>query len=279
MRRAFLIGIGALLALMPAPGAIGAVDRAGGFSYVTKNYDLKPGKARTLEAPCPRRTNAVGGGSYNPHPFSSVFQYHSYPDDDGDRGRKPEDGWAVKVQAFTNKRMISVFAVCARFKPEYRSYKSSYDPDRSAGHAVGCNPSSLELVGGGTNGPRTLPAFESRPMSIEGRRLWGGTFKNTSQRTQTATVFSICAGHAVSFVGASGSVPPNSQALARATCPAEAPHVMSGGYGTPRATGRAAASKPDGFTGPEADSWTSWIDNLSSDDVAVTSWALCSPAV
>src|SRR5262245_18122908 len=68
---------------------------SGGFNYVTKSFDLPPGKSKTFKASCPKRHHVLGGGHYNNGLYGDVISAHSYPYDSGDRGRKPDDGWAA----------------------------------------------------------------------------------------------------------------------------------------------------------------------------------------
>src|SRR5262245_59271143 len=100
-------------ALLPE-AAESSVAKAGGIRYVSKEVTLKPGKPRTLKAPCPRNTNVLGGGHYNSGGFGDVVGIHSYPYDGSDRNRKPDDGWAAQLRGFTTNHPAVVYATCAK---------------------------------------------------------------------------------------------------------------------------------------------------------------------
>jgi len=276
MRAALALTLGALLAFVPTATASGAVQRSGGLQYVTKKHDLRPGKPRTLSASCPKGTQVLGGGTYNSDSFGSVIVFHSYPKDDGDRGKKPDDAWAVLTQGFTETRKVSVYATCARISPEYLRVQTTVFPTDGGGFdEFACEPASLSIVGGGTKSAADVHIADSFHAALASPDRWEATYIARGTVARKLTVYAICAGLDLTYPSAPMAAGAMSQAVARPACPPNAPHVISGGFRVLDSTTRLAASRGIGI-GPGADQWEIWVDNLDpSDPDSYTATAAC----
>src|SRR3712207_5500812 len=100
--------------------ATGAITRAGKFSYVERTISVAgKSQSKLLVAWCPRRTYVYGGGIQRL--FHDGVVNASFPIDNKDRGKAPDDGWAVYYDNFeTSRTSMALRAVCGPIKPRYR---------------------------------------------------------------------------------------------------------------------------------------------------------------
>jgi hypothetical protein len=283
VRLARQILLAAALAGLLGPAASSAsVARGGGFKYVTKNYELVPGKTRTFKAPCPDGTHVTGGGHYNDGGFGDVVGAHSFPYDSGDRRRKPDDGWKAQLRGFGTTFDASVYAICSKLLPEYVQETYSVDPGTQVETAVSCGLSSLLPLGGGTTGHPGAWEVTSRPWDFMGTVSWEGGVQNRTQETQQGKVVTACANLNVQYrFATSDTLAPGNQLSRNVFCPAEAPHVVGGGFNVSGATKRAtAATRPFGFESPNADDgWQVYVDNYDDESLTFVARVSCVPAL
>ncbi|MGI9019467.1 MAG: hypothetical protein ACR2G3_02000 [Solirubrobacterales bacterium] len=269
-----------LIALLGVPTASASVVRSGGFRYVTKSYELAPGKARTFKAPCPDGTHVTGGGHYNNGGFGDVIGAHSFPYDSDDRRRKPDDGWKAQLRGFGTTWDASVYAICSRLVPEYVQEPYSVDPGFQTEAGPVCGLSSLHPLGGGTTGHPSAVEVTSRPVNFMGTEYWEGGVRNKSQQPQEGKIIGACANLEVQYrFAVSGTVAPGTQVAQNVFCPVEAPHVVGGGFNVSGASDRAtAATRPFGF-GPADDGWQVWVDNYDDESFTFVARVSCVPAL
>jgi hypothetical protein len=263
--------------LAPSAGAV--VERLDGFKYVTKSFELPPGKSKTFKAPCPKRNHVLGGGHYNTGQFGDVIGAHSYPYDGGDRGRKPDDGWAAKLRGFTVSYDVSMYAICAKILPEYDQDTHTVSPlSTSAEYAVACD-TSLDVISGGTRGPVAVREITGYPAgSPGGANVWYGAVANHRSKTEDFTVLNVCTGLDTARTIGSENGAPQTQEHVAALCPPATPRVIGGAPRVfqPSYNTAIAASRPT----PNRDGWEVWIDNYNnSDEVLIQTHVICSAAL
>ena len=148
-----LLGAGATIAAILAAPASAVVDRAGGFRYVTKRFEVTNLATKTFKAPCPDGTHVYSGGYYNTEGFDSGYVFHSYPYDDGDRKAKPDDGWKARLLSLSPPATWLVHAVCAKPMPKYPHQRINVGVGiTSLTPSLNCQP-GLNVFSGGTRGP------------------------------------------------------------------------------------------------------------------------------
>jgi hypothetical protein len=259
-----------------APSANAAIVGQGGFKYVTKSFELPPGKTKTFKAPCPKRNHVLGGGHYNTGLYGDVIGAHSYPYDSGDRGRKPDDGWAAQLRGFTSSYIASVYAICAKVLPEYGEATHTVSPlTTSSEFPVGCE-APLDVISGGTRGPVAVRENTGYPAgSPSGAEGWYGAVANHRSQTEDFKVLNVCAGIDTSKPAVQETASSETQEYVTALCPDAAPRVIGGSARVfqPSYNTAIAASRPT----PSRDGWEVWIDNYNvNDDVLVVAHAICS---
>jgi hypothetical protein len=126
----------------------------------TRNVD--GGKARKIEAACPRGTHVSGGGGLIEGSNTLNYVHSSYPVDGHDRDSKPDDGWKVRVR---NGDMGTVSATaeahCVEFEPSYRVAKpQDIDDGAFADSSASCR--GAHVLGGGVRIGGT--AAEAHPV-------------------------------------------------------------------------------------------------------------------
>ena len=269
----------AVLACTATTAASAAVESSGGFKYVTKDFTLKPSKARTNRAACPKRTHVLSGGHYNNGTFGDVIGSHSYPYDGDDRDKKPDDGWAAQLYGFGVSYAASVYAICARTFPEYDKDEFLYGPGDVDKNLLTCDPNFLEITGGGSRGPASVREIEGYRGGIAPAG-WFQTMRNTSDRDHESTLYSICANLTPIYPASSPvSAASQTQESAEVACPPQAPQVIGGGvergdYETK--DGAIAATRPS----PNLGSWQVWVDNYDKfESFVVRARAICSPSL
>jgi hypothetical protein len=273
-----LLAFALMLSATVAAGASAAVVSSGGFKYVTKDFTLQPGGARTKKAPCPKQTHVLSGGHYNSGGFGDVIGAHAYPYDGDDRGKAPDDGWKAQLRAIGASVPASVHAICTRrVFPEYPKVTDTVIPDGLEDLTqVDCDPVSLEATGGGSRGP----AFVREVETWSGGEDWTVGLANHGQAEKEVTVYAVCAEvPQMTFADDSPTVAANEdqQTLTEAECHPSTPHVVGGGFlsnGSDTLQGLAviAATRP----GQNLSSWRVWMDNHGETNPNIFARAVCS---
>src|SRR5262245_66045736 len=105
MRTIVAMAACSLLVALAAGAAGGAVVTVDTIRYVRHGFQTEPGQAyMTVKAMCPRGTHVTGGGVSDGADFGQLTIVHTYPVDGPDRGKAPDDGWAVRLQNLDDGR-------------------------------------------------------------------------------------------------------------------------------------------------------------------------------
>lgn len=91
-------------------------------AYQSAVRRIADGAAKTVKARCGRSQHVSGGGAVLlGAPIHGEIE-STYPFDGGDRGRKPDDGWAIRASNLDHQpQRLKVVAVCASAGLKYRS--------------------------------------------------------------------------------------------------------------------------------------------------------------
>ena len=271
----------AVISTLAAATADAAVVRSGGYSYVTKRTDLQGGETKVLSASCPSGTRVLSGGSYNSGGFDTGVATHSFPSDDGDRGKKPDDAWKVKWTTEADVE-ISTYAVCADKRVRYQTASRSLSaevPSRGEFNPGTCD-AGFDAFGGGSSGPnRAAETMSYRQDTGFWRVLIDQAAGGAKSRLR---VFSICAKPQATVVSSSDSAAPGTQVHESISCPIGTRVVGGGIFHNSQAYGSRqvliVASRPFGFGGAVDNGWEAWIDNhRPADVVTFTVQAFCLP--
>jgi hypothetical protein len=201
---------------------------SGPFKYVERDFNVPPFSQSKLEvARCPGRTHVYGGGMVVL--FQEGIVNASYPIDLGDRGRTPDDGWAVYYDNYdTNSPAdVTIRAICGKTMPSYRRVGFTVGAGRAATRRVRCPNGWFAWGGGASNrGPfNTMNLSESAPS---GARAWEATVSNFGSRGYSGVAHAICGPRRPVYARRSTGVGP-AGALLSAKCPTQLQHVVSGG--------------------------------------------------
>lgn len=135
-------------------GPMGEIDGYGICSGTDVTYRVDEGtlpavaRARTLTANCPSQQHVTGGGAAGQGGSAAdAYVNSSYPFDDDDRNKSPDDGWRVRVYG-ANQTVAAAVAVCAETKQRYPRIAASQSPGGPNTLGVSC-PSDRHLLGTG----------------------------------------------------------------------------------------------------------------------------------
>ena len=270
---AFTLG----LLFVSSPAAAGTfVQKDGGYSYAIDGYEVGPGSTISVKSACPGRTKVLSGGASSFGGFGDSYISSSYPYDDGDRGKSPDDGWKTKVSAFDSFVDLNAYAACAKLKPTYRDRRYEIAPmTLSTDEAVPC-PDGDVVVHGGFKGPTSVRPGASFPVDDD----WGLRPENVSDKDQRITGFAVCSDELEVIYIASGTVPmpTGAQAFAEPQCPPSEPNIVGGGPFSSASFGsfRLVTNVPDFFQQPFVDEWSVLAEN-SGPPASYFAWATCAP--
>ena len=127
----------------------------GSMRYPSKARRLDIQETRTMKVHCPDETRVLSGGFTTEGSNSDLYLNATQPYDDGDRNKKPEDGWKVRttnVAGFDNKR-VTAWAFCrhGNLRPLYPDLDNLGGVGANAGGGVGgsCVDQTVSLIGAG----------------------------------------------------------------------------------------------------------------------------------
>lgn len=229
MRTRILLVVAVMLAAFSATEmlATGATTRAGKFSYVNENFSVRGRAQSRLEiATCPPRTHVYGGGAATALEDGVINA--SYPIDNGDRGKTPDDGWAIYYDNFENGSIqVSARAICGPMMPRYRRTGFVAPAGRYVTTRAACPRGTFVWGGGASNrGPfNTMYLSESGPYR---KRRWESTVANVGGRRYSGVAHAICGSKRPKYVQSSTSVPDFGRVW-DAECPTQLHHAISGG--------------------------------------------------
>jgi hypothetical protein len=105
--------------------------------------------AVSVKAKCKRGESVSGGGAFVSPPISEAFVNSSYPIDGRDKGRKPDDGWAARVQNRAGLgKSVTTYAICSRRSFVYQRSENTVPADADVGFIPICR-GRRHLVSGG----------------------------------------------------------------------------------------------------------------------------------
>ncbi len=258
--------------------AQGEVVKQGGFTYVLEDEQIGLLATKTFAAHCPGRTHVLSGGAGSESDFGDSFISSSYPFDDGDSDKAPDDGWKTKFSSFDASIEITPTAVCSRVKPAYRSAEETAGPGGLATDPIPCGPARA-VVHGGLRGPTSLRLVSSFPSDNAGGDNWLVVADNISNRTKSGTGYAVCSADLTVTYASSSSVPipANTQQTATSMCPPSAPNPIGGGPVAFGPVGGLRLSR----TSVDSLSFDGWYGTLEAEGSAgsFSIWADCVPSL
>jgi hypothetical protein len=278
MRRGFALGFGLLIVLVGPQTASAGTLTEGGFRYVRDNVELIPGQTKTLRKTCPNRQQVLGGGGTTDGLFGEAYLSGSFPYDAGDKDSKPDDGWKVRVSSFDRVVHASVYAVCSRLQPTYRTGREEVPAGDDGGDNASCGSPERAIVHGGYRGPLGIVPTSSYPFDGMGGDVWSVEAWNVTNDDLTVTTYAICSDDLpVIYAGSTFAAPTGMQAFGQSDCPSNAPNVVGGGplnlfsgLGETRLVSDLLGLRDQ----PAPDGWTVEVDN-EGPQANVTIWAVC----
>jgi hypothetical protein len=132
-------------------------------SYESSTKKVKGGKRAKLTAHCPAGTSDTAGGvqtgNLDPVQISS-----SFPLDDADKNRKPEDGWSAQVFNRGDKATVTVWAICAKGTEVVYGNSTAFPLEPSSSEEIDASvvDDPLHVTGGGESYPPALSTPETR---------------------------------------------------------------------------------------------------------------------
>src|SRR5262245_9423102 len=217
--------VAGLAAGSAAAGPIVTVDT---IRYVRHGFQTEPGQAyMTVKAMCPRGTHVTGGGVSDGADFGQLTIVHTYPVDGPDRGKAPDDGWAVLLQNLDDgSHAGKVQAICTEHAVRYSTQSFQVGAGAQTEFDVSC-PQDTFVLGGGTRGPRQVLENSLFPVDNVG---WGAYLENHSGVEKTFKETAVCSEIVTTVVQSSSDpIDPLSQAIRTATCP-DTLNVYGGGH-------------------------------------------------
>ena len=274
---AFTLG---LLPFSPSAFAGTSVQKDGGYTYAVDDYEAGPGATITVKSACPGRTRVLSGGASSFGSFGDSYISSSYPYDDGDRDKSPDDGWKTKISAFDSFVDLNAYAACSKLKPTYRSRRYEIAPmTLSTDEAVPC-PDGDVIVHGGFKGPTSVRPGSSFPLDGGTDHAWGLRPENVSDEDQKITGFAVCSDELEVIYTASGTapMPTGAQAFAEPQCPPSEPNIVGGGPVSSATFGsfRLVTNVPDFFPQPFVDEWSVLAENAGP-PASYSATAVCAP--
>ena len=167
-------------------------------TYRTRTLPAPDGETRTAKVKCPRSQHVSGGGAaLLGQPIYGEIE-STYPFDSGDRGGKPDDGWAVRFSNLDHSpHQMKAFAVCASAGLAYRKKELPLLGGGYGGFTPGCG--NRHLVGLGARissapGNSVLenlhPADDNDAGSVPDDYAVGDGSSDAASGTMT--VFTVC---------------------------------------------------------------------------------------
>jgi len=123
--------------------------KKGNLRHREKDLEIAAGKTKLAKVGCPGATHATGGGGAMEASGGDGWINSSYPYDDGDRGRKPDDGWKIRIyNQDGDSHPMEVHAICQKRLPRYVQDSLMLSPSTSSASIPECR-SSDPVIGAG----------------------------------------------------------------------------------------------------------------------------------
>jgi hypothetical protein len=134
----------------PGETRVWAVCAAGKTVYRSAGVKLRVNHAATAKAHCPAGTFVAGGGNYITGSNEDATLQATRPFDDGDRNRKPDDGWRVKAFNLRDlKKDLTAYAMCRKERPKYLGGFGGFSQPAGGGGGAICNDIGRSVAGPG----------------------------------------------------------------------------------------------------------------------------------
>jgi hypothetical protein len=231
------------------------------------------------KATCPSDTKVVSGGGAIGGPAGTVALSGSEPFDNGDPGKRPDDGWRVYATNTTlEDRFLTAYAVCAKSgRYEYVSAEWSQGSGRSAGTAE-CPAGTNVMSGGGTSDGKhtSIELAESHPYNEdadpEPAESWFTGWNAEISVGTYITVWAVCTPRPMEYVPVAASLGTPISSFQQGC---DGQRVFGGGVDQ-------AGNSLDVFitaTYPhESSLWGLVMSNVSGFPANVTVWSVCKGA-
>ena len=178
----------------------------GKTQYPSKHRILPLGETRTTKVPCPGGTRVLSGGVALDGLNSDTHLDALLPFDDGDRGKRPDDGWKVKATNVGGAdKQFTAWAFCRGGVPvDYPPLATNRQigPSTDGGDNLLCPNQTHSLVGGGAQilgSPSTRRITGAAPSDLAGEPgtvpddLLFATVQNNSGAAADFGIHPICA--------------------------------------------------------------------------------------
>jgi hypothetical protein len=255
--------------------------------YVTKGTRVGPGINRAVvRASCPKRWRVVSGGVEIEGGVRGGNVVASYPFDNRDRNRIPDDGW---VGITNNKSALSTvmrtFAVCVKTAGYvYNSSATTISGAALTLTSAGC-PADMEVIGGGASVSGKSPYIElvySTPTDTDGDDVrnngWGVGVRNRSGAEQTIIRHAICAPENLAHTTFESDVPDGQKVGVGQQC-ADNRELVGGGVVLSTALDNDLMSTKPTFSTSfvSNDGWLAESSNTSGATRSVSVTVICRP--
>jgi hypothetical protein len=152
------------------------ICKKGKLRYPERSVKVKGGKAGTAKVPCRDGMHIAGGGGLIQSVPGEARLNSSYPFDDGDAGKRPDDGWVVRaINEGDDADFLEAHAVCQKREPRYVSNAPN---DLVAGGTGGsipfCRPAE-HLIGLGAKLAGAAGTSELHILKPQDSKADGGT--------------------------------------------------------------------------------------------------------
>jgi hypothetical protein len=135
--------------------------------YASRSKNAQPRRVGKLSASCPPGSKDTAGGMQTGD-LNAVQIDSSFPVDDGDKGKTPDDGWQVKFFNRGGRASVTVWAVCA--KGTQVSYVDNtafpIDPGEQQHVEAAVCDDPLHVTGGGVRYSSKLSTIETRMTGV-----------------------------------------------------------------------------------------------------------------
>jgi hypothetical protein len=269
-------------ALAVSPGAAASVHTSAGIKYVTKGFHVKGSSRATGVARCPKRTHVLGGGERSAGGYGSIVLNQTSPQDSGDRGSQPDDGWKVRVRnQKSTKATVKVNAICGKVKVRYTRVRFVAQASAETGQVTASCPNGTHAYSGGVGAGRKSPISLNSTFpspNTTGATDWGAYVDNPSTTGEpNATIYAVCGKstpHVVTLTAS--SITPHSQAQLVPACPANR-RAYGGGLATTAGYQALAINtlSPSPAAGPPGRAWKAVFDMTTSLSLETVVSAVC----
>ena len=172
------------------------------LSYPKVGRSLPLDSDRSARANCPGDRHVASGGVYITDPNDLQREVvETYPVDDGDADKRPDDGWVGRASNYgsAGDTKLQVFAVCSPHNFSYRFATKRVGASTQVGKSVSCGKGD-RVVGGGMEITKpgdetesaTVAPFDGDDADAKADDGWGAWANNESSKARRMTTWAIC---------------------------------------------------------------------------------------